>query len=68
MNDTLIDKLSRLKMEEASLKRALDKNLTVEMRTRTFNRLKEVLKEKEMVKFKLKVRKEMNDEKSRETI
>ena len=68
MNDTLIDKLSRLKMEEASLKRALDKNLTVEMRTRTFNRLKEVLKEKEMVKFKLKVRKEMNDEKSRKTI
>lgn len=68
MNDTLIDKLSRLKMEEASLKRALDKNLTVETRTRTFNRLKEVLKEKEMVKFKLKVKKEMENEKLREKI
>lgn len=59
MNDTLIDKLSRLKMEEASLKRSLDKNLSIEMRTKNFNRLKEVLKEEEMVKFKLKIRKEM---------
>lgn len=68
MNNTLIDKLSRLKLEETSLKRNLDKRLSVSERTKTFNRLKEVLKQQEMIKFKLKLQKEMENEKFRKEI
>lgn len=68
MNNTLIDKLSRLKLEETSLKRNLDKRLSVNERTKTFNRLKEVLKQQEMIKFKLKLQKEMENDKFRKEI
>lgn len=68
MNNTLIERLSRLKMEESSLKRNLDKRLNIAERTATFNRLKEVLKEEEMIKFKLKLQKEMENDKFRKKV
>ncbi len=60
MNDKLIDRLSKLKLEETSLKRNLDRYYRSEStRTRLFKRLKEIQQEIKMVEFKLKVEKEM---------
>ena len=69
-NDELIDKLSKLKLEETCLKRNLDMNyLDEEMRTKIFKRIKENKKEIELVKFKIKLEKEMKkNEKFREEI
>lgn len=65
MNDKLIDKLSNLELEEKSLKRGLDRYYMDEKaRTRMFNRLQELKKEKEQVKFKLRLEKELKNEKS----
>ena len=36
MNNTLIEQLSRLKLEESALKRALDKNLSAKERKKNF--------------------------------
>ena len=64
MNDKLIDELSRLKLEETSLKRCLDRAFyDYDKRTELFNRIKEIKKEIEQIKFKLRLEKEMkNDE------
>ena len=69
-NDELIDKLSKLKLEETCLKRNLDMNyLDEEMRTKIFKRIKENKKEIELVKFKIKLEKEMKkNEKFREEV
>lgn len=69
-NDELIDKLSKLKLEENCLKRNLDMNyLDLELRTKIFKRIKENKKEIELVKFKIRLEKEMKkNEKFREEI
>lgn len=59
MNNTLIEQLSRLKLEESALKRALDKNLSAKERKKTFDRLKFVLNEQKKIKFKIHLEKEM---------
>ena len=59
MNNTLIDQLSRLKMEEVAVKRGLDKNLSSKERTKMFNRLKEIKAKKEIIKFKLELERKM---------
>lgn len=59
MNNTLIEQLSRIKMEETALKRGLDKNLSNTERTKLFNRLKEVKKQKEALKFKIELERKM---------
>lgn len=70
MNNELIDKLSKLKLEESCLKRNLDMNyLDLELRTKIFKRIKENKKEIELVKFKIRLEKEMKkNEKFREEI
>ena len=69
MNDKLIDKLSNLELEEKSIKRGLDRYyMDLNARTRMFNRLQELKKEKEQVKFKLRLEKELKNEKSRKSI
>ena len=61
MNDKLIDQLSKLKLEETSIKRNLDRYYRDEnTRTRLFYRLKEIQKEIKVVEFKLRIEKEMN--------
>ena len=68
-NSELIDVLSKLQLEEASLKRNLDiKYCDKKTRTLLFNRLREIKKEKEIINFKLRVEKEIRNEKSRENI
>lgn len=59
MNNTLIEKLSRLKLEEKALKRGLDKNLSKEARTEIFNRLKEIKEMQNKVKFRLELERNM---------
>ena len=62
-NDKLIEELSKLKLEEASLKRNLDvKYCDKKTRTFLFNRIKEIKKEIEKVNFKLRVERKMNNE------
>ena len=66
MNDRLIDKLSNLELEEKSIRRGLDRYyMDDKARTRMFNRLKDLKKEKEQVKFKLRLERELRNEKSR---
>jgi len=65
-HNELIDKLSRLKLEEISLKRSLDIYYRDEKaRTRVFNKIKKIKKEIAQINFKLSLEKEMNNEKSR---
>ena len=65
MSDKLIDKLSNLDLEEKSVKRGLDRYYRNENdRSRLYKRLQEIKKEKEQVKFKLRLEKELNNEKS----
>lgn len=60
MNNELIEKLSKLKLEENCLKRNLDVNyLDSELRTKLFKRIKENKKEIQLVKFKIRLEKEM---------
>lgn len=66
MNDRLIDKLSNLELEEKSIRRGLDRYyMDDKARTRMFNRLKDLKKEKEQVKFKLRLERELRNEKLR---
>lgn len=58
MNDTLIELYSNLELEEKSLKRALDIG-TSKSRQRIFDRLKEIKKEKNKIKFKLRLEREI---------
>lgn len=69
-NDELIEKLSKLRLEENCLKRNLDINyLDEEIRTKIFKRIKENKNEIELVKFKIRLEKEMKkNEKFREEI
>lgn len=60
MSKELIDKLSKLKLTEATLKRALDKNFVKEDKQKIFKELKEIKKEIELTKFKLKMEKELS--------
>ena len=65
MSDKLIDKLSNLDLEEKSVKRGLDRYYRNENdRSRLYKRLQEIKKEKEQVKFKLRLEKELKNEKS----
>ena len=65
-NNELIEKLSNLKLEETSLKRELDKRYgNIEIRTKLFNRIKAIKKEKAKIEFMIKVNKEIKNEKSR---
>lgn len=65
MNNELIDKLSKLKLEKTSLKRNLDRNYyNVEVRTRLFRRIKVVDNEISKVKFKLRLEKEKENDNS----
>ena len=65
MNNTLIEQLSRLKLEETALKRRLDKKLSSTERKISFDRLKEVKKLQEKIKFKIQLERKMLDEKFR---
>lgn len=59
----LIDKLSRLKLEEVSLKRSLDTYYRDEKaRTRAFNKIKKIKKDIDKLNFKLRIEKEINNE------
>jgi len=66
-NDKLIEKLSNLKLEESSLKRNLDRNYcNLKIRTKMFEKLKDVKKEIKNVKFQIRLEREMKkNEKSR---
>ena len=60
MSNELISKLSKLKLERGCIKRNIDTNYKhPKIKTELFERLKEVDKEIEKVKFKLKLEKEM---------
>ena len=65
MNNTLIEQLSRLKMEETALKRRLDKKLSNTERKISFDRLKEVKKLQDKIKFKIQLERKMLNEESR---
>ena len=69
-NDELIEKLSKLELERNYLKRNLDMNyLDMELRTKIFNRIKQNKKEIELVKFKIRLEKELRkNEKFREEV
>ena len=59
-NNELIEKLSKLKLEETSLKRELDKRYNnLKIRTDLFNRIKTIKREKEKIEFMIKVNKEI---------
>lgn len=63
MNDKLIEELANLEMEEKSVKRGLDRYYTSkEYRERLFAKLEKIKKDKEYVKFKLRLNKEMKNE------
>lgn len=65
-NNKLIEELSKLTLEEKSLKRNLDKYSNKSLtRTKIFYRLNEVKSEINKIKFKIKLEKELKDEKSR---
>ena len=60
MSKELIEKLSKLKMTEASLKRSLDsKSFSSKGKSKIFKELEGIKNEIELVKFKLKIEKEM---------
>ena len=60
MSKELIDKLSKLKLAEANLKRTLDtKSFSHKGKSKIFNELDNIKKEIELVKFKLKLEKEL---------
>lgn len=63
MNNNLIDKLSKLKLEETCVKRNLDRYYRdANKRKRLFARLKEVQKEISSTKFKIRLEREMKNE------
>ena len=63
MNDTLIDRLTQLDLEEKSLKRNLDKYYcSPRIKTRLFKKIKEIKKERERIIFKLRLERELKNE------
>lgn len=65
-NNDLIDKLSKLKLEETSIKRHLDNNnRNQKERHRLFEKLEKTRKEIEKIKFKLSLERKIKNEKSR---
>ena len=65
MNNTLIEQLSRLKLEETALKRRLDKQLSSTERKKSFDRLKQVISEEKRIKFKIQLERKIQSEKFR---
>jgi len=64
-HNELISKLSKLKMEETSLKRSLDVYyMDDKARTRAFNKIKKIKREIDKLNFKLRIEKEINNENS----
>lgn len=69
MNNELIGNLSKLKLEETSIKRELDRYYRDDaIRSRMFKRLKQIKKEQDKLQFKLRMEKMIKNEKSREDI
>lgn len=63
-NEKLIEKLSKIKLEETSIKRELDRYYRNDaIRTRMFKRLKQIQKEKEQINFKLRIERLMRNDK-----
>lgn len=63
MSNELISRLSMLKIQKSSLKRNLDKNYyDAKIRTRMFDKIKEVDNEIEKTKFLLKLEKEKKND------
>lgn len=60
MSKELIDKLSKLKLTEATLKRALDTSFTRKDKQNIFQEMEKIKKEIEITKFKLKMEKELS--------
>ena len=68
MNDKLIEQLSKYRLEETSIKRELDRNYRSDViRTRMFKRLKFIKKEQERLKFRLRLEKEIKNDKDNNT-
>ena len=67
MNNELIEILSKLKAEESATKRALDKYYKDDKkREKLFYKLNQIKKKQEMIKFKIRLERQMNkDEKFR---
>jgi len=59
MSKELIEKLSKLKLTEATLKRALDVGFSREDKQKIFREIDDIKKEIELTKFKLKMEKEL---------
>lgn len=65
MSNTLLDELTKLDLEERSLKRNLDRYYRDEkVRTRLFGKISQIEKQKEKVKFKLKLERKLKNENS----
>lgn len=59
-NNELIERLSILKLQEKNLLRVLDRVYNdLDKRTRVFNQIKEIKKEIESIKFKIRLEREM---------
>lgn len=60
MSKELINKLSKLKMAERCLRRTLDmKSFTTDGKARIFNQILQIEKEIDLIKFKIRLEKEM---------
>lgn len=69
MKDELLDRLTILSLEEKSIRRNLDSRcFNKTERANNFKKLEEVQKEIKKVKFKLKMERELKNEKFREKI
>lgn len=63
MNNELINQLSKLNLEKASLKRSLDRNYyNAELRKKLFTKIKIVDSEIKKIKFRLRLEKEKKNE------
>jgi len=59
MSKELIDRLSKLKLIEGALKRSLDTKNFSNNKSKIFDELEKTKKEIELIKFKLKMEKEL---------
>ena len=67
-NDELIEQLSNLKLQEKALLRALDRAYNdIDMRTKLFNKIKNIKKEIELVKFKIRLERELKKDENNNT-
>lgn len=64
----MLDRLSKLKIEESYLRRLIDCSYNRDNRTKILSRLKEVKKEIEETKIKLRIERMLKNEKSRKEI